>query len=238
MAINMVPLDSNKHKSLRVNVDPAYPHVAKQSMVPLLASEFLAASTNFPIVFVKQQETGQFKAVALLGFSSVENVVFNNGKVFTNYVPVNIRRYPFAAGGEHINDENLVLCIDENSALLNEHEGVNIFNDDGSLTEATQQVSQLISDMITKEQATDNFINTLVEHNLLQATEFTVRLGAEGEHKVNGVYKVDEQALQLLPDDVVLSLYKQHCFPAIYAHLASLSQINRLLQLKANQTVS
>ncbi|WP_448565639.1 SapC family protein [Thalassotalea ganghwensis] len=238
MAISMVPLDSNKHKTLRVDVDPTYPHIGQQSMIPLLASEFLAASTNFPIVFVKQQETGQFKAVALLGFSSGENLVFNQGKVFTHYVPVNIRRYPFAAGGENITDDNLVLCIDENSELLHESKGVRIFNDDGSLTEATQQMSNLVSDMIAKEQATDKFIKTLVENDLLQATEFTVRLGPEGEHKINGVYKVDEQVLQSLSDDVVLSLYKQHYFPAIYAHLASLSQINRLLQLKANQKAS
>ena len=57
--INMIPLDSVKHKNLRINVDRNYSHVSNQNMTPLLASEFIPASTNFPIVFVKQQETGK-----------------------------------------------------------------------------------------------------------------------------------------------------------------------------------
>ena len=238
MAMNMVPLDSAKHKELFIQVDQNYPHIADKNMVPLVASEFLSASTNFPIVFVKQQETGQFKAVALFGFSTGENLVFNNGKVFTNYIPVNIRRYPFAVGGESAQDSNLVLCLDENSSLLNKSKGVRIFNDDGSPSEATEQVNQLMSDLLAKEEATDHFLAFLMEHNLLHASELSVNLGDEGKQKLNGIYKVDEEALNNLSDEVVLTLYQRKYFPAIYAHLASLSQINRLLQLKADYSVS
>ena len=236
MTMNMVPLNSAKHKELFIQVDQNYPHVAEQNMVPLVASEFLSASNNFPIVFVKQQETGQFKAVALFGFSTGENLVFNKGNVFTNYVPVNVRRYPFSAGGESAQGSDLVLCIDENSQLLNKSQGVRIFNDDGSASEATQQASKLITDLLAKEEATDNFINFLVENDLLQATELSVRMGDDGAHKINGIYKVDEEALNTLSDDVVIAMYKRKYFPAIYSHLASLSQINRLVQLKANYT--
>lgn len=238
MTVNMVPLDSTKHKDLYINVDQSYSHVSGQNMTPLVAAEFLSASTNFPIVFVKQQETGGFKAVALFGFSSGENLIFNKGKVLTNYIPINIRRYPFAAGGESAQDNQIVLCLDESSKLLNEKEGIRIFNDDGTASEATQQVGNLISDLLAKDEATGYFIDFLVENDLLQATELTVNLGDEGGHKINGIYKVDEEALNNLSDTTVLEIYKRKYFPAIYAHLASLSQINRLLQLKAEFTAS
>ena len=77
-----------------------------------------------------------------------------------------------------------------------------------------------------------------MEHNLLHASELSVNLGDEGKQKLNGIYKVDEEALNNLSDEVVLTLYQRKYFPAIYAHLASLSQINRLLQLKADYSVS
>ena len=234
----MAPLNSAQHKDLYINVDQSYSHISGQNMTPLVASEFLSASTNFPIVFVKQQETGRFKAVALFGFASDENLVFNKGKVHTNYIPVNIRRHPFAAGGENAQDSNIVLCLDENSKLLNKEQGVRIFNDDGTPTKATEQVSQLISDLLTKDEATDHFIAYLVENDLLHATELSVRLGDDGNQKINGIYKVNEEALNELADDTVLELYKRKYFPAIYAHLASLSQINRLLQLRAEFTAS
>ena len=56
---NITPLDAAKHKDLKIKMDPSYSHVSKQNMTPLVATEFLAASTNFPIVFVKQPDTGK-----------------------------------------------------------------------------------------------------------------------------------------------------------------------------------
>ena len=234
--INMIPLDSVKHKNLRINVDRNYAHVSDQNMTPILASEFIPASTNFPIVFVKQQETGKFKSVGLLGLDAGENLVFANNKVLSNYIPVNIRRYPFAAGGKVVDESEMILCIDENSALLNEKEGVQIFDENGKPSQATQQVTKLLTDILAKDAATDIFIAFLVENDLLQPAEVTLKLGEEGDKQLNGLYKIDEEALNELSDDLVLTLYKRKYFAAIYAHLASLGQFNRLLQLKSNFT--
>lgn len=234
--INMIPLDSVKHKNLRINVDRNYSHVSNQNMAPLLASEFLSASTNFPIVFVKQQETGKFKSVGLLGLNAGENLVFSNDKVHSNYIPVNVRRYPFAAGAKTADESEMMLCIDVNSVLLNEKVGVQIFDEDGKPSESTQQVTKLLTDILTKDAATDVFISFLVENDLLQPAEVKLKLGEEGDRQLNGLYKVDEEALNELSDELVLTLYKRKYFAAIYAHLASLSQFNRLLQLKSNFT--
>lgn len=234
--VNMIPLDSVKHKKLRINVDPNYSHVSQQNMTPLLASEFLKASTNFPIVFVKQSETGKFKSVGLLGLDAGENLIFSEDKVRTNYIPVNIRRYPFAAGAKTQDEDEMVLCIDQNSALLNEEEGLEVFDESGAISPQTQQVTELLTDMLAKDAATDIFIAFLVEHDLLQPAEVKLTLGKEGVRQLNGLYKVDEEALNELSDEEALTLYKRQYFAAIYAHLASLSQFERLLQLKTNFT--
>jgi hypothetical protein len=89
---------------------------------------------------------------------------------------------------------------------------------------------------LAKDAATDIFIAFLVENDLLQPAQVKLSLGKEGDKKLNGLYKVDEEALNELSDEEVLTLYKRKYFPAIYAHLASLSQFNRLLQLKSNFT--
>lgn len=238
MAINMVPLDLKKHKDIHVKIDNAYSHIQQHNMVPLVAFEFMKASTDYPIVFVKQQETGKFKSVALMGLEEGENLVFCEGQVKANYVPVNIRRYPFSAGGVNTNDDSMVLCIDENSALLNDKEGFRVFTDEGKISESTQQVSDLLMDLMARDQATDHFIECLIENELLQPTELTLKLGDDGERKIGGIYKVDEERLNNLSDDVVLQLYKRKYFAAIYSHLGSLSQFNRLLQLKAKFTAS
>jgi hypothetical protein len=232
----MIPLDSTKHKNLRIKVDRNYSHVNQQNMTPLLASEFLSASTNFPIVFVKQQDTGRFKSVGLLGLNAGENLVFTDGKVRTNYIPANIRRYPFAAGAQTSDESEMLLCIDENSLLLNEQEGVEIFDENGKPSKSTQQVTEFLTDLLTKDAATDVFIAFLVEHDLLQPAEVKLTLGEEGVRQLNGLYKVDEEALNELSDQEALTVYKRKYFAPIYAHLASLNQFERLLQLKTNFT--
>lgn len=234
--IKIAPLDSVKHRNLFIQVDQNYRHVSNQNMVPLVASEFLQASTNFPIVFVKQEETGKFKSVALLGLNNDENLIFSNGKIHSNYIPANVRRYPFAAAAKNAQESEMILCIDENSALLSEKSGVKIFEDNGQPSKSTQEVSEFLTDLLAKDAATDTFIDFLVEHDLLQAAEVKIQLGEEGDRKLNGLYKIDEEALNELSDEMVLTLYQRRYFAAIYAHLASLNQFNRLLQLKANFT--
>jgi|VirMetMinimDraft_7_1064189.scaffolds.fasta_scaffold00349_4 hypothetical protein len=238
MTSKVVPLDSVKHCDLRVKVDRSYSHIAQQNMVPLMAFEFLPASTNFPIVFVKQSETGKFKSVALMGLENGENVVFSDGKVKTNYVPVNIKRYPFSAGAASADEASMMLCIDENSQLLNNSEGFAIFDEGGQPSAETTEVTQLLTDILARDVASDVFVDFLVEHNLIEPAELTLSLGEEGKRKINGIYKISEEALNELDDDVVLQLYHHKYLPAIYAHLASLGQFNRLLQLKANFTPS
>lgn len=234
MTINMVPLDSKKHQKLYLKTDPTYAQASELHMVPLVAFEFLKASSSYPIVFVKQQETGKFKSVALMGFEEGENVIFTQGKVNADYIPVNIRRYPFAAGGENPNDKDMILCLDENSDLINDSEGTPLFNDSGEPTEVIEQVSDFLIDLVARDQATDSFIDCLMSNDLIQPTELKVSLGAEGERKINGLYKIDEVALNNLTDEVALLLYKRQYFAAIYAHLGSLSQFKRLVHLKAS----
>jgi hypothetical protein len=234
MQSKIVPLDSNIHKNTKIQVDKFYSHVQQQNIIPILAFEFLKASSDYPIFFIKQEDTGRFKSVVLMGLTENENLVFNKDKINADYIPANIQRYPFAVGKDINREKEMVLCIDEKSPLLNQEHGTILFNQDGSPSEIIADLSNKLSDLVAKEESTDIFIDFLVEHELIQSLDLKVNLGPEGTKKVNGLYKVDEDALHALDDETALTVYKRKYFPAIYAHLASLSQVNRLLKLKAN----
>lgn len=234
MSANIAPVQYQEHKALKVNVDANYKHVSNQHMIPLVASEFIQAATSFPIVFVKQRETGKFKAIALTGFDESENVVFTGDKVNANYIPLNVRRHPFSIGAVSANSEDMLLCIDLDSATVNQEQGVALFNEDETLTKEIESVGRMLTDLLAKDEATTIMVDFLVEHDLIQPADLTLRLADETK-QLNGLYKVDEEALRSLEDDVALALYKKHYFPAIYAHLSSLNQIQRLLSLKAQQ---
>lgn len=239
MAANIVLLDRNIHRNLRIKKNTDFAHVSNDNMVPVVANEFMHAGNNFPIVFVKEAGTAQFKCVALMGFEPGENLVFNQGKVHSSYIPRNITRIPFFVGGDNINDQHANICIDENSSLVcqdgDDKSSYPLFNKEGQPSEQLREASEFLSDLITKELATQQFVQFLVDNELLQESTITLRLGDAGERKLGGVYKVDEEKLNNLSDDVVLVLYKKRYFAAIYSHLNSLNQIQRLIKLKAKQ---
>lgn len=233
MSRNIVALDANEHSSLKIKSDKTYSHASKQYMVPLVAAEFLSSSTNFPIFFVKQQETGKFKSVALMGFEEGENVIFSNNQVHSNYVPVHFRREPFAVGGSHEDKDNMILCIDTNSPLVSNTEGSALFDEQKKPSAMTTNVSDMLVDLIAKEKATDLFIETLLEYDLLEIADLKINFGDAGERKIGGLYKISEDKLNELTDEKILALYHSKYFAAIYCHLASLSQIKRLLDIKS-----
>ena len=237
MNTKISPLNYNKHKSLSLNFDKSYSHISTQNMVPLAAFEYMKASSNFPIVFIKEQATGKYKSVALLGLEENENLIFSNGNVNSNYIPCHVKRYPFSVGRMDNEQSDTVLCIDENSALLSKEKGELIFNADGQLSDTMGQISDFIVDLIAKDEAPTNFIDFLDENQLIQPAELTLILGDDRKKQITGVYKVDEERLNKLSEDTVLALYNRKYFAAIYSHLASLSQFNRLLHFKKNSLV-
>ncbi|WP_438865341.1 SapC family protein [Neptunicella sp.] len=239
MAANIVPLDKNRHKNFRIRKNTDFAHVANDNMVPIVANEFMHAGNNFPIVFVKEAGTAKFKCVALMGFESGENLVFNQGRVHSSYIPRNIARTPYFVGGANIEDQHASICIDENSPLVyqggDDSDGYPLFDENGQPSAQLNEASEFLSDLITKEIATNQFVQFLVDNELLQEATLTLNLGDAGKKKLGGVYKVNEEKLNNLDDDVALSLYKKRYFAAIYSHLNSLGQIQRLVRLKAKQ---
>jgi hypothetical protein len=237
MSTKISPLNYDKHKSLFLNFDKSFSHISTQNIVPLAAFEYIKASSNFPIVFIKQQSTGKYKSVALLGLEENENLIFSNGQVNSNYIPCHVKRYPFSVGEMDNETKDTVLCLDENSALLSTKKGELIFNSDGQLSDTMGKISEFIVDLIAKDEATTNFIDFLDDNDLIQPAELTLTLGDDGKKQITGVYKVDEVQLNKLSEETVLALYNRKYFAAIYSHLASLSQFTRLLHFKKNRLV-
>lgn len=232
--MNIVVLENTKHKDLHLKADNLYSHMVGQHIVPIVATEMPQVAINYPIVFIKQRDTGQFKISALLGFEPGENLIFTGNKVNANYIPINVRRYPFFIGTDQDNNpDNGFLCIDEDATCLSTEQGERLFDEENKPSEFLKQVTNLAQDLIQNEKATDKFVELLLEKELLQSSELTLRMGESGDKQVKGIYKINEEALYELSDEDILEFHKRRYFPAIYAHLGSLHQINRLLQIKS-----
>lgn len=232
MSNGIVLLDSNKHKNLRIKSTTRFEYMYNRNMVPLVASEFMSAAINFPIFFIKEANTAEFKAAALLGFEQDENLYFTPEQLRTSYLPKNVQRYPFVLVAENADAENFAIGFDASSDLVNETEGYRIFDENGEPSKEFQSLTNFLSDIMTKEQATKNFIDCLIDNDLIHEASISLSFGEQGKTNLNGVYKVNEERLNELEPELLTELYEKKYLAAIYAHLTSLGQLQKMVGLK------
>ncbi|WP_262689716.1 SapC family protein [Kordiimonas aestuarii] len=230
----IVPLHPDQHSKLKVKDGAEFNLVEAEHIIPLVVHEFVAAATDMPIVFVKNSDTGQFQAVAMLGVKPGENVYVNDGKWLGMYVPAILSQAPFRLMPNSHNQDQLMLAINEESELASSGEGELLFGDDGEPTEYLKKRQKGVETFFEHNQVTQGFVALLAEMELL--VERTLNIDVDGE-KINlsGVYFVDEEKLGSLSDEKFMDIKKRGFLPVIYAHLISLNQIRRLGQLKADR---
>lgn len=227
---NIIPLDKKNHKNYKIKPDKSYAHTKSQHIALIQVHEFVAAAIHYPIVFVKNAETGEFRSVVMLGLEPNENLFSQNNSWNAQYVPTSIKGYPFL-----ITPDTMSLCINTESPLINENEGMSLFNDEGKETDFLKSTKQLLANFIAQTPVTESFIKHISSKKLISPFNISIEINKKQEKKydLNGVYAIDNSKLQDLPDDEFLTLKKAGYLPAIYAHLTSLGTISRLAHIKS-----
>ncbi|NDG42256.1 MAG: peptidase, partial [Betaproteobacteria bacterium] len=147
-----------------------------------------------------------------------------------SYIPAIIRRYPFALTKSADADRYLV-CIDEASDLISETEGSAMFDEQGQPTQVIENVKRYLSELQQMDMMTQSFTEFLVHNNLLTPLSMRVN-AAEQVRNITGCYVINEERLNNFSDTKFLEIRAKQYLPAIYAHLISLPQIERLVSLK------
>ncbi len=224
-----VPLDTHVHRALRLApVLNDYRFAAKTNSVPLAGLEFIEAAKEYTIVFTRTHE-GLIVPAALLGLREGENLfVEAAGGWGARYIPAFVRRYPFAlgAGGQ---ERERPVCIDLAYSGCNAADGEALFDDHGEPTAALQNILHFFEDYQVHWTRTERFVQRLQDFDLFMALTAKIEL-FDGRHfALDGLLIVDEQKLLGQPDAAALSVFRAGELAWIYAHLASLTNLSRLL---------
>jgi SapC len=229
---NPQPLALETHGKLGLkNIDRPFAFVEQTHFVPLTVQEFGVAATCMPIIFSPDKKT----ALAVLASRSGENLfVSKDGDWEVDaYVPAFIRRYPFIFAADDQN-ENFVVCIDEGAPMIGENADIPFF-ENGEPTAYTKGALEFLQDFERQRRATDDWIALVNEMDLLEEKSVTFTPsnpdGSQGETiKIADYIAVSEEKLQALPQDKFLKLKETGAMGAIYAHLVSLLQWQKLVQ--------
>jgi hypothetical protein len=231
----IVPVALERHRNKKVRNTSQFDFAARFHIAYVTLHEFARAAATYPIVFLEDKPNDGFRPVVLMGLQAGENLfVGADGGWNASYIPAMIRRYPFALskGSE---EGRFVVCVDEGSSLLSDTEGAPMFDDKGEPTQVIENVKRYLTELQQMDRMTQEFTRFLQSQNLL--TPLNMRVNATSQARnITGCYVINEERLNSFSGNLFLEIRTKGYLPAIYAHLMSLPQIERLVQLSKART--
>lgn len=223
----IVPLNKEQHAATKINNTNAFSHISGEHMLPVVVHEFVVAGAEFPIVFVKTNDS--FQPVAMLGLTAQQNLFMQGNEWQALYVPRAIRNYPLVLVKDKPDGDRLMVALDEASERINQAEGNPLFNEDGSESEFLAHRKQQMAEYVDMGLITRNFVEKLQSLELIKEQVLTLNIKGE-ERRINGIYLIDEPKLNELSDETFLELRKSGYLTAIYAMLMSLQHTQKLVK--------
>lgn len=232
---NISPLNSTKHLDICIKESKDYSRFSAQSLIPVVVQEFAVLATEFPIVFVKNAETGQFTPIAMMGIKNNFNLYCQTENWQSSVTPIGFSKAPLSLMQTSENSDEVMVFIDEDSELVSSAEGEKLFDKSGEQTEYLKKRSSALLDLASFTQQTASITKYFADLSLLTPKQLTVKLNHDSPNvNIDGVYIIDEKVLGELKDDDFLGLKSKGLLPLIYAHLTSLHQIARLISKQNN----
>lgn len=228
---NFQALNKNQHKSLKVKADKGYAHTAKSHVIPLSVFELSQAQADYPIVFIKDAQTGQFHLVALVGLERNENLFSHADGWQAEYIPMQIQGYPLALTTSADNANEQIVAIDIDAATISEEEGEPLFESNAQESEFLTQKIDIMSKFAAQMPVTQKFLEQLVQYELISPQSLTIKTNDGKEVNLTGLYIVDGEKVNNLASDTFIALKEQNLLAPIYACLFSLQRISRLIHL-------
>jgi hypothetical protein len=229
-----VALNRAEHKNLRLKGVPNMKFAMNTHSVPLTGAEFGLAARDLPIVFAGP-DAANAGPIALLGLRQNENLYVDAAGQWApnTYVPAFVRRYPFVLAEKPAGQEggDFAVFLDQGFEGFDAADGERLFNDDGTDTELLKNAVGFLGEFQQNIDRTRTFMQYLVKHDLLEARNVQLHKGEpESGHGItlNGLFMVNEDKLRGLDEKVSHELLREGVLAWIYAHLLSLSNIDRL----------
>ena len=228
----IVPFDSKRHAGLGLNRTRLHHFAASHHAFAISLPEFFYAARHYPLVFVKSEDN-EMRASVITGLRHDENLFVDDRGDWREqaYVPAYVRRFPFYVtdGTEGSADKKMIM-VDE--AGLEESDDP-FFDAAGEATDKWRAQEALIADFIAAEHRTVEFAAHMAELDLLEAFDARVNPEQQNSMHVIGMYRVNEDRLNRLPAKTIKAMMSRGELSRVYAHLISLENFAKLLDLSA-----
>lgn len=218
--------DHERHADVRLLPGIDIADYAKVQQVKLGLHEIGDAAADYPLAFLKDANSGQFRLVAMLGLAAGTNAYLHGDFWQAVYLPQEIVAAPFSFAGPDGD-----LCINEASARVATDIGEPLFAADGSEAPVLRTIRTTLDELAQGRAAADQLIAAVSAAELIRPVAVTIRFDAGPAEALDGLYTLSPVQLRALQPAVLTDLHRRDLLAPAYAIIQSLSQFNRIRQL-------
>jgi hypothetical protein len=222
---NIVALNNQTHRTLRVQPEPSARFGDNQRFVQIIVGEFPYLVMQYPILLSKSADTGAFFCGAMLGVDEGENLFLNEGS-HEGQRPLNLQRMPF-----YVSDA-ADLGIDLDHPRVSQERGQALFTEEGNPTAYLESIKAAFRDLEPGMEMTKAFIDTLMRLKLVEPVDIKLGFDDGSKRELAGLYTINQPVLRALPDASVMELFRRGYLQLIYLMIASLKQVPVLARKK------
>lgn len=238
-------LDNLTHKDLQVI--PSYSAELGDNIASTITfiTEFAEVQKEYPILFRKAPEDGEYQAVVLFGFQEAENLFLVKPDASWQrhlgwnaaYIPAVIARGPFSIGlqKQQQNSEEVVvpvIHVDTTHPKVTSEGGVNVFLSQGGNSPYLNRISSVLNLIRDGMRLNKPMFDAYQRHDLIEDVSIDIRLENNDKYKITGFKTINADKLQALSAEALAELSKSGFLQAAYFVVASLANIQRLVDEK------
>jgi hypothetical protein len=225
-ATSLYQFSPERHRDVRLQ--PGIDITASLGLnhVKIGLGEISAAAADYPIIFLKDADTGQLQLAALFGLAPQTNSFVIDERWQATYLPLAIVAAPFCRAGPE-----RTLCINELSHQVTTDTGEALFLADGSEAPALANIRAMLDYLDGDLGAADGFVAAMLGINLIRPILITTQFGTGEEELIDGLYTISPPHLRALHASALLDLHGRDLLAPAYTIIQSLAQMNRIQQL-------
>ena len=222
-------LDPQRHAETKILEKDTLLQLDRGLLCAVFTSEFRAMATDFPIVLIKDVNTGRFYCAALLGLSPEKLACFDQeGRWSDVYLPWSLKRQPLLIANKEEQDggSTPMVSIDLDHPLVSTVDGQPIFEMGEILSSTTEDKMAALRSIHANVSTTESFINSLLELNLLTGMKIQGTSRSGEPIVVDDIYGIDEDALRQIDIDTLGRLHREGQLELIFLMVASLGRVS------------
>ena len=205
------------------------------NQVLVFPTEFEEAQRDYPIVFRRDAE-GALRPVALLGLSRDENLFLDDeGGWRARYVPALFERGPFSIAAPDSAEGEPMIRIDLDHPRVSRSEGTPIFLPQGGKSPYLERITGVLRAIYLGHHLLEPMVAAFEGAGLLLEVNLEVRAGEAEVQAIAGVSTIDRARLAALSADELAELHQGGFLQAAFLAAASLSNVQRLADLKGRR---